>query len=109
MEIVLGCIGVLTVQNFVWLPVVSRCVVPDSGVDPGQGRGQLLAVKAATQAPLAVSMAAYQTRAIWTRVEPKSVIHWLIKKRSILFCQPELCRSFILSPPVSEEGVQDAG
>ena len=55
MEIVLGCIGVLTVQNFVWLPVVSRCVVPDSGVDPGQGRGQLLAAKAATQAPEEVS------------------------------------------------------
>ena len=75
MEIVLGCIGVLTVQNFVWLPVVSRYVVPDSGVDPGQGRGQLLAVKAATQAPEEVSRITYQTIDICTRGEPNRVMH----------------------------------
>ena len=75
MEIVWGCIGVLTVQNFVWLPVVSRCVVPDSGVDPGQGRGQLLAVKAATQAPEEVSRITYQTMDICTRGEPNRVMH----------------------------------
>ena len=58
MEIVLGCIGVLTVQNFV-------C----------QGRGQLLAVKAATQAPEEVSRITYQTMDICTRGEPNRVMH----------------------------------
>ena len=75
MEIVLGCIWVLTVQNCDGLGVVSRCAVPDAGVDPGQGRGQLLAVKAATQAPEEVSRITYQTMDICTRGEPNRVMH----------------------------------
>ena len=52
-------------------------------------------VKDATHAPLDVCMVAYHTSAIWTSVEPKSVMHWLIRKRMERFFQLMRCLFFM--------------